>query len=196
MKLIRPALLIIDMQNDVVLDNGPLRVAQARTIVPNILSLLNEFRAGKLPIFHLLRVHRADGSDVEFFRSDLFRKQPFLVDGTSGVAVIDELSPVKGEYVIPRVRMSAFMGTDLDLRLRSLGMTDLVLTGVQTPNCIRATATDGMALNYPVTVIKDAVGAQNDEVNTVNLQDMANIGVRITKAEELIAALPQSTGES
>ncbi len=196
MKLIRPALLIIDMQNDVVLDNGPLRVAQARTIVPNILSLLNEFRAGKLPIFHLLRVHRADGSDVEMFRQELFRKRPFVVEGTRGAAVIDELSPVKGEYVIPRVRMSGFIGTDLDLRLRSIGIRDLVLTGVQTPNCIRTTACDGMAYNYPVTVVKDSVGAQSDEIHESNLRDMANFGVRITTADDLIAALAQSTGES
>jgi nicotinamidase-related amidase len=189
MSLNRPALLIIDMQNDVVLDGAPLNVAQARTIVPKILLILREFRARKLPIFHMLRVHREDGSDVEIFRQEKFRKHPFVVKGTRGAAIIDELVPLKGEYVIPRVRMSAFMGTDLDLRLKTLGLTDLVLTGVQTPNCIRTTASDGMALNYTLYIASDAVGSQNDEINNGNLQDMENFGVRIMKAQDLIAIL-------
>jgi len=189
MSLDRPALLIIDMQNDVVLDDAPLNVAQARTIVPKILLILKEFRARKLPIFHMLRVHRADGSDVEFFRQERFRKQPFVVKGTRGAAVIDELLPLNGEYVIPRVRMSAFMGTDLDLRLRSLGVTDLVLTGVQTPNCIRTTVYDGTAYNYRIVLVEDGTGAQNDAIHYSNLRDMANLGVLIIKAQDLIATL-------
>ncbi len=68
----RPALLIIDMQNDFVLEGAPLRVAQARTVVPKILELLTRFRTQKLPVFHILRVHRKDGSDVEIIRQDLF----------------------------------------------------------------------------------------------------------------------------
>ena len=189
MNLKRPALLILDMQNDTVLDGAPLKVAQARAIVPKIRKILDEFRARKIPVFHMVRVHKPDGSDVEFFRQELFRKQPFCVEGTRGAAVIDELAPVKGEYVIPRVRMSAFMGTDLDLMLRGMGITDLVVTGVQTPNCIRTTVCDAMAYNYSPVLIEDAVGAQNDEVHSGNLRDMANFGVQIAKAGDLIASL-------
>ena len=186
---IRPALLIIDMQNDVVLEGGPLNVAQARSVIPTILLVLKEFRERKLPVFHMLMVHKADGSDVEMFRKEQFRKRPFVVEGNRGAAIIDELVPQPGEYVIPRVRMSAFMGTDLDLRLRTLGITDLVLTGVQTPNCIRTTVSDGIAYDYRIILVRDGIGAQNDEIHKNNLRDMANFGAQIMNAQDLIAML-------
>jgi nicotinamidase-related amidase len=180
------ALLIIDMQNDFVLDGAPLKVAQARAVIPKILEVLGQFRAGNQPVFHILRVHRRDGSDVEIIRQDLFKKHPFAVEGTHGAQVIDELLPAAGEYVIHKTRMSAFIGTELDLMLRNLGITDLIVTGIQTPNCIRTTVFDAIAYNYHVTLIEDAVGAKNDAIHHANIQDMENIGVRIMKTREFL----------
>jgi|GEM_PF-4033140 len=57
----RPALLIIDMQNDYVKPGTPLRVADALSIIPNIRALLTYFREKKHPVFHILLVHRASG---------------------------------------------------------------------------------------------------------------------------------------
>ena len=179
------ALLIIDMQNDFVLDGAPLRVAQAKAVIPKILEVLRVFRARSLPVFHIVRIHRPDGSDVEITRQDLFRKQPFAVEGSPGSMIIAELSPIHGEYVIPKIRMSAFIGTELDLMLRNLGVSELVVTGIQTPNCIRTTVFDAIAYNYPVTLISDAVGAQSDEIHQSNVRDMANIGVKIVYAHDL-----------
>lgn len=156
----RPALLIIDMQNDFVLEGRPLRVAAARSLITNIREILDTFRAKHLPVFHIMRVHRKDGSDVEMHRREIFSKQPFAVEGTPGAAVIDELAPRGGEYLIPKVRMSAFIGTELDLMLRSLRCTDVVICGVQTPNCTRTTAFDVAAYNYPGVLAVDATGAQ------------------------------------
>jgi nicotinamidase-related amidase len=181
----RAALLIIDMQNDFVLDSAPLKVAQAKAVIPKILEVLREFRARSLPVFHIVRVHRSDGSDVEITRKDLFRKQPFAVEGTPGARVIDELSPLPGEYVIPKIRMSAFIGTELDLMLRNLGISELVVTGIQTPNCIRTTVFDAIAYNYPVTLVNDAVGAQSGDIHQANVRDMANIGVKITSVQDI-----------
>jgi len=185
----RYALLIIDMQNDFVLPGAPLRVAQAGAVLLKIRNVLDTFRDRKLPVFHIVRVHRPDGSDVEMFRKDLFKKSPFAVAGTKGAAVVDELRPQPGEYVIEKVRMSAFLGTELDIMLRTLGITDLVVTGIQTPNCIRTTVFDAMAYNYPVILLSDAVGAKNDEVHNANVADMAAIGVRVMGAHDLISIL-------
>jgi nicotinamidase-related amidase len=181
------ALLIIDMQNDFVLDGAPLRVAQASSVVPKIYEVLTEFRKKRRPVFHILRVHRWDGSDVEITRQELFRKHPFAVEGTHGAAVIEELTPFPDEYVIPKIRMSAFIGTELDLMLRNIGIEELIVTGIQTPNCIRTTVFDAIAYNYPVVLVEDAVGAHSDEIHKANVRDMANIGVKIIKAQDLSA---------
>ena len=185
----RPALLIIDMQNDFVLEGKPLRVAGAKTVIPKIQAVLAEFRKRSLPVFHILRVHRPDGSDVEIIRQQLFRKQPFAVAGTTGAAVIDELAPRPGEYVITKTRMSAFIGTELDLILRTLSVTSVYVTGIQTPNCIRTTVFDAIAYNYPVVLVDDAIGASSDEIHQANVRDMANIGVRIVKSGDVTGLL-------
>ena len=185
----RAALLIIDMQNDFVLESKPLRVAGASAVIPKIQSVLSEFRKRNLPVFHILRVHRSDGSDVEIIRQDLFRKQPFAVAGTHGAAVIDELAPQAGEYVITKTRMSAFIGTELDLMFRTLGVTTLMVCGIQTPNCIRTTVFDGIAYNYPVVLVDDATGAASEDVHRANVRDMANIGVRIARAGDVAGLL-------
>ncbi|MDD1685270.1 MAG: cysteine hydrolase [Methanoregula sp.] len=181
----KPALLIIDMQNDFVLEGRPLRVAGAPAVIPKIKTLLAGFRQRKLPIFHVLRIHRPDGSDVEITRQDLFSKSPFAVEGTPGAAVIDELSPRRGEYVLKKTRMSAFIGTELDLMLRTVGITRLFVCGIQTPNCIRTTVFDAIAYNFPVVLVDDATGASSDEVHRANLRDMQNIGVRIVTTAEV-----------
>jgi len=181
----RPALLIIDMQNDFVLEGKPLRVAGAQAAIPKMQSVLAEFRKRSLPVFHILRVHRADGSDVEIIRQERFRQQPFAVAGTPGAAVINELKPRTGEYVVEKIRMSAFIGTELDLMLRTLGVSTLFVCGIQTPNCIRTTVFDGIAYNYPVVLIDDATAASSEDVHQANVRDMQNIGVRIVKAAEI-----------
>lgn len=185
----RYALLIIDMQNDFVLEGSPLRVAQGLTVIPKIRSVLDAFRGRGMPVFHILRIHRPDGSDVEITRRDLFKKSPFAVAGTHGAAVVDALRPCNGEYVIEKTRMSAFIGTELDLMLRTIGVTDLVVTGIQTPNCVRTTVFDAIAYNYPVILVRDAVGAKSSEVHDANVADMVNIGVTVMNAQDLISVL-------
>lgn len=181
----KTALLIIDMQNDFVLEGKPHRVAGARAVIPKIQAVLAEFRKRNLPVIHILRVHRRDGSDVEIIRQERFRSHPFAVAGTHGAGVIDELAPREGEHVVEKIRMSAFIGTELDLLLRTLGATTLVVTGIQTPNCIRATVFDAIAYNYPAVLIDDATGAASEEIHRANVRDMQNIGVRIVDASEI-----------
>jgi nicotinamidase-related amidase len=185
----KAALLIIDMQNDFVLEGKPLKVAGAQAAIPKIQSVLAEFRKRSLPVFHILRVHRPDGSDVEIIRQERFQMQPFAVAGTPGAAVIDDLTPLDGEFVLKKTRMSAFFGTELDLMLRTLGISTLFVCGIQTPNCIRTTVFDGIAYNYPVVLIDDATGASSKEVHRANVRDMQNIGVRVIKTAEVAGVL-------
>jgi nicotinamidase-related amidase len=181
----KPALLIIDMQNDFVCEGAPLRVEGADLITSNIREVLDMFRKKQLPIFHIVRVHRGDGSDVEIFRHDLFRKLPFAVEGTKGAEIIPELGPRKGEYIIRKTRMSAFLFTELDLILRTMGCDPLFVTGIQTPNCIRTTVFDACALNYSVYLVEDAVAAKNQDIHRFNCLDMAAIGVGMIRTSEV-----------
>lgn len=185
----KTALLIIDMQNDFVLPGTPQCVAGAMTIIPNLKKVLNMFRKKNLPVFHIVREYRADGSDIESVRLDHFLTQNYCIPGTRGCEIIEELVPVKGEYRVVKNRFSGFMNTELDLMLRRLGVTDIAVCGVQYPNCIRATVFDGIALGYHVTVVTDATGAQTEEVARANIHDMANIGVSCINSDAFLAIL-------
>lgn len=186
----KPALLIIDMQNDFVMPGGSLPVPGARDIIPGVVDILTLFRKAHLPVFHVLRLHRASGVDVEITRREIFRRTPFAVEGTRGAAVIEELVPIEGEYRVKKTRMSAFFDTDLDLMLRTLGIDSLFITGIQTPNCIRTTAFDAMAYNYQVFLVRDAMTAKNREIHEANLFDMQNIGIRIVDGKDVKSLLP------
>jgi nicotinamidase-related amidase len=180
-----PALLIVDMQNDFVLDNAPMNMPGAKGIIPNVKKVLEAFRKREYPVFHIVRVHRSDGSDVEAFRRDLFRSTPFAVEVSPGAEIIRELTPRPGEWTIRKTRMSAFMNTDLDMILRSAGLDTVYITGIQTPNCIRTTAFDAAAYGYQTILVEDAVAARSDEIHQANCRDMANIGIKLVKTDKI-----------
>jgi nicotinamidase-related amidase len=181
------ALLIIDMQNDAM---NMLPVG--RQVAPIIRPVLDMCRAKGIAVIHKMRVHRRSGIDVERFRAEMFRRTPFLVDGSHGAEVISELKPIDGEAQIRGTRFSGFFQTDLQLVLTRLGVKKLVLCGIQTPNCIRATVTDAIAYDYDVVLLEDAIGAQTPDIHQANLFDMKNMGVTIMTSDEFVRSLKQA----
>jgi nicotinamidase-related amidase len=173
------ALLIVDMQNDFVLEDAPMRVNGALGIIGNTKKVLAEFRKKKLPIFHIVRIHRKDGSDIEITRKSIFSKTSFTVKGTKGAEIINALKPKKGEYVIKKIRMSAFWNTELNTILKFLDIKNIVIIGVQTPNCIRATAFDAVANSYNTYLVDDAIAAASKQIHENNVSDMKNIGIKL-----------------
>jgi hypothetical protein len=78
---------------------------------------------------------------------------------------VDGLHPAAGEHVISKKRFSAFWGSHLASLLRRLAVGHVVLAGVQTPNCIRATAFDAVSEDFPaVSVLADATASATDAV--------------------------------
>ncbi len=187
----KTALMIIDMQKDFCLPGAPFEVFGAMKVAKKIQVVLEACRQHGLPIVHVFRFYRADGSDVELTRYDGFVKAgTSLVRGTDSAEILDELKPIDGEYLVVKQRWSAFFQTETDLLLRRLGVDHIVVTGVQTPNCIRGTVWDANSLDYEVTVLDDGTGAKTDAVHQDNLLDMKNIGIQIMSSEDFIKSLP------
>ena len=181
------ALLIIDMQNDFVLPGAPMEVAGALATVANIAQVLTQFRQQQQPVFHVVREHRADGSDVDRFRQASFEAGvPFVVPGTSGCEIVEQLSPVESDYRLVKPRFSAFMQTELDFMLRRLKVERVVVCGTQYPNCIRATVFDAISLDYQVTLITDGCSAQSEAIAKANVFDMGEVGVECLTVGEFL----------
>jgi len=191
----KPALLVIDMQNDFCLPGAPFEVRGALSVVPRIQELIEAFRAHGLPVVFVIREHRADGSDVEITRRERFLKAGgAFIPGTRGYALVDGLTPGPDESIVRKTRWSPFHKTDLEGMLRSRDVEVVVIAGVQTPNCIRSAAFDANSLDFEVVVSSDATGASDPDVHRANLIDMAGIGIEIASTEEIARALPDGLG--
>ena len=178
------ALMIIDMQNDAMS-----MVPSGKEIIPIIKSILDAARGKKIPVIHKNRIQRSNGIDVECFRVDLFRDNPFLIEGSKGAKIVKDLEPTKNEIVVTGSRFSGFFQTDLQLILTRLGVKTLVMCGIQTPNCIRATVTDAIAYDYDVVLLNDAISAQTPEIHNANLLDMKNMGVTIVSTSNYLKSV-------
>jgi len=181
----KTALLIIDMQNDFVLPGAPAVVKGAFASIPRVRAVLEWFRNNAMPVFHVVREYRADGSDIEISRRDAFLAgSSYVVPGTKGADIVDALAPRPMEYRIVKPRFSAFFGTELELILRRLEVDSLAVCGTQYPNCIRATAYDGLSHGYCVSVITDATSASSDDVAESNIRDMRAVGIACVSFDE------------
>jgi len=181
------ALLIIDMEYGFFDKSSPLYVENSHEIVPNIKKILNLFRKKKLPVIFIKREHRKSGVDIDKTRIKIFKENRGIIsENDRSSEIIKELQPKNNEIIIIKKRWSAFFGTELDLILRRLNIKNLIITGVQTPNCIRATVFDALSYDYDVVVISDGTASNTTKIQKNNLFDMENIGVKILNTDEFI----------
>jgi len=156
------ALIILDMLNDFV--DGPLASGREKRIIPGIKKLSLAFRSKGMPVIFSSDSHLA-GIDKE-----LSVWGNHAIKGTDGAEVISELKPEESDFVIPKRRYSGFFGTDLDLLLRELGVTGIVLTGLHANLCVRHTAADAYFLGYRITIPKNCVEALSQKEYEDGLQ--------------------------
>ena len=181
------ALIIIDMQNDFVLPSSPVHVSGAQATVPSVRKLLDTARSREWSVIHAVREHRRDASDVERPRAkDFLERGGYSISGTPGARIVEELTPLEGEVRIVKQRFSAFMQTELDLILRRLGISHVVICGTQYPNCIRATAFDALSLDYDVIIVTSATSAQSQTIAEANILDLQNVGIMCVTLEDFL----------
>jgi len=184
------ALVVIDMENAFIDPASPLCIKNALATVPACGRVIEKARERKIPVFFVNRIYRKNGSDVEFTRyQSWLGGDRYLAPGSTGPLSIDvpeEFKLKSGDYTIIKPRFSAFFQTELDLILRRLGIRTVILTGTTTPNCIRTTCYDGLSLDYNILIIEDCCSSNTEEIQRVNMEDMARVGAVITSAEEFL----------
>ncbi|KAF7053537.1 hypothetical protein CFC21_061433 [Triticum aestivum] len=181
-------MLVIDMQKDFVdpAMGSPLLVAGGEAVIPAVAEAVAVARKRGIFVVWVVREHDPSGRDVELFRRHLYSggKGP-TVKGLKGAELADGLFIKEGDYKLVKTRFSAFFATHLDSVLKTLGMKNLVIVGVQTPNCIRQTVYDAVALDYEkVMVLTDATAAARPDIHLASIRDMKTIGVETPTLEE------------
>jgi nicotinamidase-related amidase len=181
------AVLVIDMQRDFIDPGAPIECPGGREIVAPIGRLLALAHQKGLPVIYTQEAHRAEGVD---FGRELDGEEPVhCVEGTPGVEIIPDLARQPGDFLIVKRRYSAFFATDLDLLLRGLGVDTLILTGVATDVCVRATAQDAQQLNYRVVVPEECAAGTSVEQHHAALRNIAYILGKVMPLSQVMAML-------
>mgnify|MGYP001823590440 FL=1 len=187
----RPALVLVDLINGFTDPRCPLGSESDAVVAVNA-RLLSAFRQRGLPVFFTTVVYHSD-DQARVFRQRLPALNVLEPD-SEWVAVDNRLAPLDGEAVIEKQLASGFHGTDLLDRLAAVGVDSLVVTGLTTSGCVRATAVDGLQHDYPVFVVSDAVGDRNPEAHAANLHDLHAKYADVVSSDELLAMLDAAEG--
>ncbi len=169
------ALLVIDMLKDFLEREGALYLGEGATeeFRQKVASRLEAWRQKGGPIFYVMDRHLPHDAEFKMF-------PPHCLAGAWGGEVVEELAPRQEDYLVFKRRYSAFYGTDLDLTLRELGVTELELAGVCTQICVLYTAADARMRHYGVTVRKDCVASFDAAAHAFALKEMEKtLGVKV-----------------
>jgi nicotinamidase-related amidase len=166
------ALLVIDMQNDFLAENAPLKCEGGKEIIPNVVRAIDMARAKSIPVIHVIQEHRQDMSD---FGLELECSKPHCIEGTEGAKIIQEIKVDPKDYLVIKKRFSSFLNTELDLLLRGLGVKEVILTGVATDGCIRATAVDAHQLGYYFKIVEESTAGAFSDSHEAALKYMCRL---------------------
>ena len=188
----RTALVIQDLQNDVIIeggafaDSGAPAHATAQNVVGNVADLAAACRTAGVPVIHVWYIVEAGAPGLRQ-NAPLFRgvkDANALVRGTWGAAPAEGLEPQDGDHVVEKMRMNGFFETRLDILLRGLGADQLVITGAWTNMSIEHTARHGADAGYEVVVASDGTSTTGEKWQDAALNyAMTNVATVATCAE-------------
>jgi nicotinamidase-related amidase len=165
-------------------------------------ALLDTFRKAEKPIIHIVRIYKADGSNVDLCRRELVEHGTALfLAGSPGCRIASELLPHAGveldvdlllsggiqtlcshEVVIYKPRWGAFYKTPLEQYLKEQGVLTLVFSGCNFPNCPRTSIYEAGERDFRVVLVEDAVSGLYDQ----GRREMKNIGVELLSTRQVI----------
>jgi gluconolactonase len=192
----RSALIIQDLQNDVIgeggafADSGAPAHAKGQNVVENVKRLAEAARQAGMPVIHVLYIVD-EGAPGLKQNAPLFvgvKEANALVRGSWGAAPVDGLEPQPGDHVVEKMRMNGFYNTRLDILLRGLGAETIVITGAWTNMSIEHTARHGADAGYEVFVVSDGTSTTGNEWQNAALNyAMTNVATVISTGEAVQA---------
>ena len=181
-----PALVIVDVQRAFDEWEAAGKRRNNPDAVARIVDLLAAFRASGAPIFHI----RHEGT----------RPNSTFCPERTGYAVKDEARERPGEPVIVKRVNSAFIGTDLEMRLRAGNITTLVICGATTNHCVETTTRMAGNLGFETALVRDAswtfdrIGPDGEahsaeSIHAMTLSNLNGEFARIVTTNEIVASL-------
>jgi gluconolactonase len=192
----RCALIIQDMQNDVIIEGGAFAEsgspghAQEQDVVENVKNLAEACRKAGIPVLHVHYVVDEGAAGLKL-NAPLFqgvKDTGALVRGSWGAAPAEGLEPKDGDFIVEKMRMSAWEGTRLENLLTGLGRDTIIITGAWTNMSIEHTARTGADKGYFMVVAENGCSTMNaDWHNAAINYALQNVSTVTTCGEVLDA---------
>jgi nicotinamidase-related amidase len=161
--------------------------------IPRVKRLADAFRKAGRPVVYIAQVLKSDYSDAQFpywrFGLPESGNRTFIVEGSWGAQIVDELKPRDGEHLVVKKGYGGFSNTPLDTLLRNLGITTCVVSGVTTCVCVSTTVRGGVEDNYRMIVVADAVAEVSRDTHEAELKTMARVFADVKTTDEVVALL-------
>jgi maleamate amidohydrolase len=188
----RPAVLIIDMQNDFCDADAPTTLwpSIGQTFEP-IQQLCTCARQRNIPVIYTQGLVAGDGSSTGLwrFKQRYHAEGRIQIEGSRGAEIVRELAPKPADRVIRKWRPSAFFRTDLEVFLGALGIDALLCCGTSVSGCVRATVTDAFMRDIRCMVVRDCVADRTPAVMEANLFDLDQKYADVVSLSEALAYL-------
>jgi nicotinamidase-related amidase len=158
------ALLVMDMQMGI-LPNLPDNAA----FISNVAKAVANARAKKIPVVYVRVGFRQGAPEININNKSFSARKESMMNTNMDewMKIDDSLSPLPGEIVVTKRRISAFTGSDLEVVLRSLGIQHVILTGIATSGVVLSTAREAADKDYRITVLSDGCADADPEVHRV-----------------------------
>lgn len=193
----RCALIIQDMQNDVVMDGGAFadsgspQHCREQNAIENARRLADRCRAVGVPVIHVWFEVANSGRGMTL-NAPLFEgtmQANALIKGTWGAQPVPGLEAQQGDHVVSKSRMSAWEGTGLETILKAEGRDTIIETGAWTNMSIEHTARTGADKGYIMIVPEDACSTMNADWHRASIDyAMSNVAA-VTTTDEVLRAL-------
>ncbi len=197
----RCVMIIQDLQNDVIIDGGAFAEtgspdhAREQNVVENVAALADACRSKGIPVLHVYYIVE-EGAPGLKLNAPLFqgvKDTGALVRGTWGAAAADGLEPKDGDFIVEKMRMSAWQGTRLENMLAGLGRDTIIITGAWTNMSIEHTARTGADKGFAMVVPEDGCSTMNADWHNASINyALQNVSTVTTCAAvtEALAGVP------
>ena len=192
----RCALIVQDMQNDVIIeggafaDSGSPKHAKEQNVVENVKDLAAFCRSKGIPVIHVWYVVE-EGAPGLKVNAPLFEGVAggALVRGTWGAAAVDGLEAQDGDFVVEKMRMNAWHGTKLETLLHGLGRDTVIVTGAWTNMSVEHTARTGADQGFFMVVPEDGCSTMSAEWHNASINFALQNVSTVTNCADVKAAL-------
>lgn len=194
----------IDTQCDT-LDGQAMEVPGTSVVIPNIRKILDVYRQLKMPVVHIVRIYKSDGSNVDLCRKQAIESgDEIFLDGSTGCDLapgmfeptsikLDTEALLSGgiqemsshESIIYKPRWGAFFKTPLESHLKKLGIDTLIFVGCNFPNCPRASIYEASERDFRIVLVADAMSG----VYPKGIEEMLDIGVVVENSLSIVDAV-------